>query len=553
MNRTIPYWLPTLLAVSLCACGARTLPLETVLLPAPGQLDASGPAAPLRHAGSLYNQYKDGASVVEKSANASIYLITFDVDLIPDSQNNSWTIWQLTEDGSTVDSFSINYTENTDIDLYLGIADFQTGRWQFQPAPASMEEVQVTPAQRSAKGSTYICLLAEGNGYLSIQGVSTMLDNGWDSAETGIELPSYIVQSPLGAIEVAGHPAVAFFDANGLSYLRAATADGMQPGDWGTPVLVDATASGQWIDMRIINGNPAIAYHDDNSAELRYVRCGSPEGALTTDWPSPVKIDNAPLDHVPECSLAQVDGTPALAYLSPDLNLTYRHSSSPDGNLAADWQAALVIHSGGGVSALNPSLQVIRGKPAVSFYDKQNGRQLFMAADTASGDKLSAWPAQPAVVTEGDLLEHSWADLLSLNSKPTMYLMHADSASNTDPNLRFRQIQGGNGNEDQDWSLTTSLFYSLSPGSGLLSGIGLGDYIAIAYSRDATDSLDVRVQRELPNSPFIYGYPEYPLPGSPSVLACDMLAVDDCPAFFYVTGDGKLRYARDFSFKQAKQ
>ncbi|MEZ5336898.1 MAG: hypothetical protein R3F46_01430 [bacterium] len=469
--------------------------------------------------------------------------------LQPDNQNSSWAIFELGEDGSLLRSFSLNYSIQAEAQLYMGLADFTSSRWQFQPAPPDGEVISVTDSLYSPSGRSYLCLFAPASdGNVSIYKLDVELDNGWQSRDVGVALPGYTVQSPLGAVSADGHPAVAYFDNAGLRYLRSESPEGLAAGDWPEPLLLVPGATGQWIDMQLIGGNPAIAFHAENSSQLSYLRSTTASGAAATDWTAAVKIDDAPGGHVPECSLAQVDGNPALAYLSADNNLSYRRSTTADGAAMADWQNKLLLHADGGVSALNPSLKLIRGKPAVSFYDKQHGRQLYMASSTASGSKASAWPSQPAVVAAGQGIEHSWADLCSLDGRPSLFFMHLDSSVDNDPFLPFRQARQGDGNADTDWDYTSHSFLSPSPGSGLLSSIGLGDHMLIGYSRDTISALRVYKRRELDDTPNFSFIGEEVETGGSAVLTFELFEIDGAPAVFYLRDDDQLVYARDFTF-----
>ena len=81
-------------------------------------------------------------------------------------------------------------------------------------------------------------------------------------------------------IDPAGNPAIAFYDATGgdLYYMRATDASGVS---WGSPVLVAGGGSdaGQYCQMTMISGWPAVTYFDDTANELMFCRANNVTGS----------------------------------------------------------------------------------------------------------------------------------------------------------------------------------------------------------------------------------------------------------------------------------
>jgi hypothetical protein len=101
--------------------------------------------------------------------------------------------------------------------------------------------------------------------------------------------PSSSVGTHRDAILVGGFPAIAYTDetSGDLKYVRATNAQGSA---WGPPVVAavgGANIVGSWCSMAVINGNPAIAYHDATNLDLKFVRANDATG---TTWGAPVTV-----------------------------------------------------------------------------------------------------------------------------------------------------------------------------------------------------------------------------------------------------------------------
>lgn len=68
---------------------------------------------------------------------------------------------------------------------------------------------------------------------------------------------------------VDAFPAVCYSSIDGMMYVLAKDANG---DDWEEPVDVDPDATGLFMSMEIVNGNPAISYYDTVSTSLKYAR-----------------------------------------------------------------------------------------------------------------------------------------------------------------------------------------------------------------------------------------------------------------------------------------
>ena len=171
---------------------------------------------------------------------------------------------------------------------------------------------------------------------------------------------------------------------------------------------------GRELSMAVVNGNPAIAYYDETSGDLKYCR------ALTTNgsaWGAPVvaHVGGASLvGRFP--SLAVVNGRPAVAYFDDTADdLKYLRANDADG---ATWPTAVTVASSGNVGQY-AKLKVVNGRPAIAYYDSTTFSLQFVRANDADG---VTWPA-PVTVEPGDLVTNivgEYASLEIVNGNPAI-------------------------------------------------------------------------------------------------------------------------------------
>ncbi len=188
---------------------------------------------------------------------------------------------------------------------------------------------------------------------------------------------------------VDGRPAIAY-SGHGLWYVRAANATGSA---WGSRVQIAAGLSDSEFhacSLRVINGNPAISYHDEVKQDLMYVRALNTTGSA---WRTPVALDSTGIVGF-GTSLAVINGSPAVAY--GDLTnsaLKYIRAADASGDTASAWGLPVTVDSIGTISA-GPLMEV-NGHAAISYHDSTNGDLKFIRATDASGGAL--WPVDITV------------------------------------------------------------------------------------------------------------------------------------------------------------
>lgn len=151
--------------------------------------------------------------------------------------------------------------------------------------------------------------------------------------------------------------------------------------------LVDAdgdgssTNLGEFSDLAIVDGEPAIAYYDATNGELRYAERS---GGTWTEAVIDADGDGTSTDVGTWASLAVLDsGEPAVAYYD-ETNQELRYAERSGGT----WTDVLVDADGEGTSTevgLEPSLIVLAsGNPAISYQDATAGELRYAERDSGT-------------------------------------------------------------------------------------------------------------------------------------------------------------------------
>ncbi len=198
---------------------------------------------------------------------------------------------------------------------------------------------------------------------------------------------------------VDGRPAIAYYDAGtfDLKYVRASDATGSS---WGTPLTLDSGGKvGQYPSLAVVDGNPAIAYHYNAPGyELKYVRANNATGS---SWASPVTVDYLGLNGGSHASLAVVGGRPAIAWHEREGDdLKYVRANNATGS---SWASPVIVESSGDVGQY-ASLAVVDGRPAIAYYDNTGDDLEYVRASDATG---SSWGTPLTLDSTGNVGEHA--------------------------------------------------------------------------------------------------------------------------------------------------
>ena len=186
---------------------------------------------------------------------------------------------------------------------------------------------------------------------------------------------------------------IAYFDRDARQ-LRFVRYDGLN-----SPVTPDSSPEcGAYCSLAWVNGNPAIAYLDDLNDTLKYVRATDTSGS---SWGTPLTIDSS-LGSGAYASLAVINGNPAVAYRNwASGSLKFVRANDASGS---SWGTPIAIESGITLQQ-NVSLAEINGNPAISYEDHTGHKLKFIRATDASG---TTWGA-PQILDSGLVYTHSLA------------------------------------------------------------------------------------------------------------------------------------------------
>jgi hypothetical protein len=164
---------------------------------------------------------------------------------------------------------------------------------------------------------------------------------------------------------VNGKPAISYVDTTDgyLKYVRSIDVNGLL---WNTHKIIDNSQQIYIVEERtcmiIVSGNPAVAYYDSVSNNLKYVRAIDNNGSL---WYSPITIDI--LGKIPKfVSMKIVNEFPAICLQGTNLNITndilYVRSLNAIGSI---WGLTKTVISNVGVDGTYPRLEIVHGFPAI--------------------------------------------------------------------------------------------------------------------------------------------------------------------------------------------
>jgi hypothetical protein len=327
----------------------------------------------------------------------------------------------------------------------------------------------------------------------------------------------------LPSLEVVnGHPAVSLWCSfpsvggpEGYWYVRANDAMGVS---WGAPVLVDDPWQEQNLcgdsSLAVANGNPAIAYINEDEWELWYARANDADGS---SWGTPQKIGYMYSLERNILSMAIVNGHPAVAFEKHYINYIRATDANGDSWESPPIETPAFQHS--------PSLLVVNGKPAICC-SSSLGLQYARALD-ADG---ATWGG-PVIVDSELYAGRWWNSPAIVNGNPAI------AYESEEDDLKYVRALDANGNT---WGAPLVLDSEGCVGSSCSLTV-IHEYPAIAYmgSDDPDDHLKY-VKAADPNGN------EWREPVTVDTddgfWHCSLKEVNGCPAICYIT-NGELRFA----------
>jgi PKD repeat protein len=270
-----------------------------------------------------------------------------------------------------------------------------------------------------------------------------VVDDGGEGNQVGVR-PSLAL--------IGGNPAISHyaFDLADLKYARSSTVDGDIAADWSTSITVDGTGNQGWESSLLeVQGNPAISSVQlSGTQHLRYYRSTTATGSSALDWTQIVDVDtNAGTGE--NNVLAIVNGTPAISYyLSGSADLRYVRSNTANGAGPTDWATPVTVLASSNVGQFN-SLAVVAGNPAISFFDGfPNNQMRYVRSTTVDGNNASDW--SQLVTVDGTANTGKYSSLTVIAGKPCIAYTSGDPF--VDTNMELAVSSSATGEQAGHWS-----------------------------------------------------------------------------------------------------
>ncbi|MEZ5337610.1 MAG: hypothetical protein R3F46_05040 [bacterium] len=413
MRHSLPI-LILMLAIT-CSCGARqAVPAGNgTPVTAPGTESQHGLPAldTLRNPSISYSHEQDGSMAAQQSLTAIVD--GSELSLPSGSNFASWGIWSFDcgYDYPTLLNAVVDVPDGDE--FWLAVSDYDSGRWRFSGPYGSGVAIELSSANRSPLNLLHVAVLTGGGSSVSVQKLVLSSDNGWKVLDLGIPMTGLLWESMAGCL-VDGLPAVAYCDTSGgVSYLRATDPVADDMGDWQQPPVQVAVESTYIIGLSLaaIGGKPALAYALGDPCQATKFSSSSTVEAQPGDWlPAAVEIDSGSGGAYGGTSLVDLQGHPALAFISTGRHIEFVRSTTPFGADSADWGNRLIVmeHAQSSDTYQYPQLVLDRGKPFITLI-RQHGETVAVASETAFGGKPADW-SKPAVISrwqDGNWGEHS--------------------------------------------------------------------------------------------------------------------------------------------------
>ncbi len=328
---------------------------------------------------------------------------------------------------------AIAYFDNTNNALKYVRANDADGLTWGTPISFGTNSSGWYPSLIVVNGNPAISYYDAGTGRLKYVRANNVNGTTWGAAVT---VQSGSVGQYTSMQVVNGNPAISYYDVtNGdLKYARAGDVNGTAwPG--GNIKTVASTGNvGQYTSMQVVNGNPAIAYYDVTNKDLKYIQANSVDGST---WGNAVVSVETTNDVGQYASLAVVNGNPAISFHDfTKGDLRYIRAADVNG---ATWTAGSGMQLAGATDSVGQytSLKVVNGNPAVSYYNVTNLALRYVRATNASG---STWGTPVAVDNNPSLALGWYTSLIIANGRPAICYMDASNAFET--YIRANDING---------------------------------------------------------------------------------------------------------------
>ncbi len=302
--------------------------------------------------------------------------------------------------------------------MYVRALDADGGNWDLPvSADSSIDDTGLWTSLAIVNGNPAISYYDTTNDDLKYVRASDSTGAAWGSPIV-VSSTGNVGELATSLAVVNGRPAILFHDVTHgtLHYVRALDADGTT---WGTPVFLDGPLAGAFGHLTVVDGRPAASYYGDNpSDDLRYIRANDADG---DSWPSPIIVDDLDNGNLGwDTSLTIVNGKPAISYYERmEYNLRYVQANDASGS---SWGTPVIVDAAGNIGQYT-SLAVVEGRPAISYWDELNNDLKFVQAVDVDG---RYWGLPTTLDSAGDVGRHT--SLAMVNGSPAVSYFRGDTS-----------------------------------------------------------------------------------------------------------------------------
>ena len=345
------------------------------------------------------------------------------ITLDPGFEEISFAIYRFQLGTLVTDRLDFVITPNNPARSWIALADYDSLAWDYTPFETGLASLPVTAANISENGYLFVAVVSWNNSETVVDQLSVEIDLPvWTAHVVDDQGNPGVVLSGTGH---NGLPTVAY-TAPGATELRFARALDLAPSEsahWDVSVIAtttDATA----LDYRPVVLYPMVAYADTTTGDSAFARATTYYPTGPADW-----ITAFPGADTTGASiaLAEVNGTPAVAYVDPGMSLhsidyTYTTLAAPTN--PGDWLVTEAISN-----PLMPPfsdfgnvvLLTYHQLPHLLYFNETLDMLFFAYGNSAEPTGNSNWNAYP--VDEAGT--GSWCRSMNSNVLPTVaYINH---------------------------------------------------------------------------------------------------------------------------------
>lgn len=369
--------------------------------------------------------------------------------------------------------FDLVITEPVADRLWFGMADYGAGSWRFSRGADGVLNTSISgECMHTPAGYCNFVIVALNELVVQINSLTVVLD-----------LPDWNIQTVddqdepgmmAGLAVIADRPLIVYsaWATSELRVARSTVPVPDSPSDWERSTLIDGFHVGR-IDLRLINGLPAVGFVNQTTMMLTYAR------ALTADPSGPADWVVMPLTGVvgtDEFALAEIAGNPAFVYVRSGLGgedqIDYTIATIPAPADATDWESGKAVpetiatHHFKWLSLLHPA-----ELPVFTYYSTLSDQLLYQHSSLTAPLLPGDWEA---CGVDSDPNAGGWSNLISYDDQPAVAYTFLD-----DNTLRLARSASWTPALPADWQV-----HCADPGYYIVGNLGLAainDGLGLAY------------------------------------------------------------------------